>query len=271
MQAPPSGARPSRTATRDLEGRNGGDINQTKYTTIAHSRHVFYNPMGPERADNLLGLLDLSPGDRVLDVGCGRAELLVRAIERYGIAGTGIDTNADFLDRARVAAEGRVPEGALTLLNLAAASFAPGDGAFAAAICTGSTHAYGGYAETLRALSRLVRSRGRILVGEGFWKREPDPEYLAALGAAPDELMSHEGNIVVGEGVGLRLMHVATSSLEEWDHFEGLYARTVEEYASAHPEDPDSGAMGERIARWRDAYVRWGRDTLGFGLYLFRR
>ena len=29
--------------------------------------------------------------------------------------------------------------------------------------------------------------------------------------------------------------------------------------------------MRERIARWRKTYRRWGRDTLGFGLYLFGR
>jgi hypothetical protein len=29
--------------------------------------------------------------------------------------------------------------------------------------------------------------------------------------------------------------------------------------------------MLERIRRWRDAYLRWGRDTLGFGVYLFHR
>ena len=29
--------------------------------------------------------------------------------------------------------------------------------------------------------------------------------------------------------------------------------------------------MLERIRRWRDAYLRWGRDTLGFAVYLFSR
>ena len=29
--------------------------------------------------------------------------------------------------------------------------------------------------------------------------------------------------------------------------------------------------MLERIRKWRDAYMRWGRDTLGFANYLFYR
>ncbi|MCC6194158.1 MAG: class I SAM-dependent methyltransferase, partial [Burkholderiales bacterium] len=36
-------------------------------------------------------------------------------------------------------------------------------------------------------------------------------------------------------------------------------------------EDPDVPAMLERIRKWRDGYLRWGRDTLGFAVYLFYR
>jgi hypothetical protein len=39
----------------------------------------------------------------------------------------------------------------------------------------------------------------------------------------------------------------------------------------AHPDDPDRDAMLKRIRNWRDAYLRWGRSTLGFGLYLFQK
>ena len=122
-----------------------------------------------------------------------------------------------------------------------------------------------------KPVEKRVRPGGRILVGEGYWKREPHPDYLAVLGGIRDDLTDHTGNIAVGEREGLTLLHASESTLEEWDQFEGLYARTVEEYAAAYPEDADSAEMSTRITRWRDAYLRWGRDTLGFGLYLFLR
>ncbi len=37
--------------------------------------------------------------------------------------------------------------------------------------------------------------------------------------------------------------------------------------AGAH-DDPDAGAMAARIHGWHEAYLRWGRDTLGFGFYV---
>ena len=47
--------------------------------------------------------------------------------------------------------------------------------------------------------------------------------------------------------------------------------RSIERYAGEQPDDPDVPAMLKRIRRWRDAYLRWGRDTLGFAVYLFHR
>jgi ubiquinone/menaquinone biosynthesis C-methylase UbiE len=142
---------------------------------------------------------------------------------------------------------------------------------FDLAVCIGSTHALGGYPETLRALAGLVRPGGHVLVGQGYWKRDPDPEYLARLGTTPDEMTAHEGNVTAGVAAGLEPAGAWTSRVEDWDRYESLYAETVERFAAAQPEDPDTPAMLERIRGWRETYRRWGRDTLGFGLYLFRQ
>ncbi|HEX4205805.1 MAG TPA: hypothetical protein VHZ51_16720 [Ktedonobacteraceae bacterium] len=47
--------------------------------------------------------------------------------------------------------------------------------------------------------------------------------------------------------------------------------RNIEHYAREMPEDPAVPGLLERIRSWRDLYLRWGRDTLGFGLYLFQK
>lgn len=52
-------------------------------------------------------------------------------------------------------------------------------------------------------------------------------------------------------------------------HYEGLYCLSMESFVRDHPQDPDAAPFRERIRAWRDAYRRWGRDTLGFGYYLF--
>jgi hypothetical protein len=74
-----------------------------------------------------------------------------------------------------------------------------------------------------------------------------------------------------GEEAGLVPICTAVSTEDEWDRYEGLCARAVEDYAAGHPEDPEAEALWKRSRRHREAYEHWGRDTLGFGLYVFQK
>lgn len=242
-----------------------------KFTTIAHRDHVFCNPLGEQTVEHCLALLALTPEDRVLDVGCGKGEFLIRLVERTGARAVGVDTNPGFLREAAERAAGRIPEEKLSLHLTDIADFPVLADSFAATLCVGSTHAYGDYSSTLRALCRLTRPGGRILVGEGYWKRTPDPEYLRFLGAQPTDCTDHAGNVAAGIEQGLVPLYTAVSSDEDWDRYEDLYASTMDAYITTHPEDPDAAALGARMRGWRNGYLRWGRDTLGFGVYLFQK
>jgi hypothetical protein len=139
------------------------------------------------------------------------------------------------------------------------------------AISIGAAHALGGYDETLATLASWVRPGGRLLVGHGYWRREPPPEYLAALGASRSEHGAHADNVAIAERRGLEPHGAWESDHAAWDRYEDLYAATALAFAAAHPDDPDAAAIVARVSVWREAYRRWGRDTLGFGLYVFAR
>lgn len=66
-------------------------MNRLRFSTIAHRDQVFCSPLSSAKADQLVALLDLPKPARVLDVGCGKAELLLRIIARYGAVGVGVD------------------------------------------------------------------------------------------------------------------------------------------------------------------------------------
>ncbi len=244
-------------------------MDRMRYSTIAHQGHRILSPLAPATADAIVDALALAPGAPVLDVGCGKAEMLIRAIERHGATGTGVDPNAAFLADARAQAERRVPPGALELVGgrWEDAAFEPGR--FAAALCIGATHAFGHLTDALRELTSCVRPGGRIAAGDGYWKREPDPEYLAVLGSGADELTTHAANLATGVSLGLVPRGSFASTDAEWDAYEHPYAAAVERFAAEHPDDPDRDAMLARIGAWRAAYERWGRDTLGFGVYVY--
>lgn len=244
-------------------------MDRVRFTTIAHASHERLSPISAGRADRLLDALGADAASRAIDVGCGKGGFLVRLVERSGCAGVGIDTNPAFLAAARGLASQRVPDAAIEWIEGDATSYPAAPASFDAAICLGATHALGGFVPALQALQRWVKPGGRLLVGEGYWKREPEPEYLEFLGAKRDEFLVHDGNRMQGEALGMRSVAAEESSLEEWDAYENLYADAVERFAALHLDDPDTPAMLDRIRGWRTAYRTWGRETLGFGVYLF--
>ncbi|HTE06254.1 MAG TPA: methyltransferase [Planctomycetota bacterium] len=245
-----------------------------KFTTIAHGGMSVCNPLGDEVLDDALAILAqwLPPGRaRLLDIGCGKAELLLRLVERHDVAATGVDINAAFL--AEAAAKARSRGCALELHESRFADFlagrAPGSPPFDALLCLGASQAVGPARATPTRLAPLLAPGGLLLLGEGFWAREPDDRYLAALGAARDDLTDHAGNQELGAEAGLTCVHAVATSDEDFARYEERYAATVQAHLAAHPEDPDGPEMAARLAGWREAYEAWGRETLGFGLYLY--
>ncbi len=220
----------------------------------------------------MIKMLQLTPDQNVLDVGAGTCELLIRLIE-HQVRGTAIELCDGSIEVAKERANGRVAQDRITFINedagVAVECFEPGQ--FDVGICIGSTHALGGLEQTLRALKRIVKKDGFILIGEGYWKQRPHADYLEALGGAEEsELQSHYENVMTGENMGLITLWSYVASEEDWDEYEWLYSMSVENYCHEHPDDPDHDAMLTRIRSWRQTYLKWGRDTLGFGLYLFR-
>jgi hypothetical protein len=110
-----------------------------------------------------------------------------------------------------------------------------------------------------------------VLVAQPFWKRDPEPEYLAAVAVEASDFSTHEDNVAAGREQGLEPVASWVASAEEWDAYEGLQWRAAKRYAARRPNDPDAAAILDRARVAWEAHERWGRDTIGDGLYLFRR
>ncbi len=241
------------------------------FLVLPHSDHAFLTPLSGAKVDQVLSMLELPFGARVLDVGCGRGEMLVRLAVRWGVRGVGLDVDRDRIAEARARAAERAPQAGLQFVEGSAAEFADEPASWDAALCVGATGAFGGYRPALAALAGMVRPHGRILVGERFWRRPPHPDYLQVLGIGPADLLDHPRNVRAGEEAGLVPICTAVSTEEEWERHERLQMRAVEEHVMAHPGDPTAEALWKRSRRRFEAYEHWGRDSLGFGLYVFQR
>lgn len=246
-------------------------MNWEKFSAIAHREHDYCNPIAVAKIERILDLLPLKADACVLDLGCGRGELSLRMIERFRARVTAVDISSPMLDAARERAQRRGALDRLQLVKADIVNYQPEPGSFDVTAMLGGGGIAGGFAGVCVRLAQWTRAGGYVLVGDGFWAKAPTAEYLAHLDAAEGEFRDHRANVQSGIDAGLIALHATVAAADEWDEYEWKYSRAIERYALEQPADPDVPAMLDRIRRWRDGYLRWGRDTLGFGLYLFQR
>jgi len=219
--------------------------------------------------------LDLRPGQSVLDVGCGSGEVLIRLHERFPIQGVGIDVSEEQIAEARRRAEGRVDGTAIRFLQADARTLEIAPESVDLALCLGSTHAFGlgsgAYGSALQRLRHWGVPGGLVLVGDLYLKHPASPEYRAVIGDFPPDNRTHAANVGIGKDLGLVPLAAWTSNLDEWDQFEWGLQRSIERLAAEGEVTPEATAKLNRRRLWMDAYLQWGRETLGYGTYLFQR
>jgi SAM-dependent methyltransferase len=207
-----------------------------------------------------------------LDVACGKAEFLCLVVERYDVAATGIDLSPFTIEAARENVADRGLDGRIELLHMDGGKYEPEEPeSLDLAACIGGSWVFQGHKGTLEALVKMTRPGGLVLVGEPFWIKDPHPEYLKLTGSEYDLCGSHAGNVKTGLDLGLSLLYALVSNQDDWDRYEGLQWQAAQRYAAAHPDDPDVEALLGTSDKNRDAYLGWGRDCLGWALYLFRK
>lgn len=243
-----------------------------KYFDITHRYHLLCNPMSIAKLDELGRLMNLRPGDRVLDIASGKGEVLVRLAETYGIRGVGVDLSPFTIKDAESKRDERIPDSDVQFLLMNGVDYQPEEPqSFEVAMCLGASWIWNGHRGTLRALQGFARPGGLIVTGEPYWVTQPSRAYLEASGGAEEAWSTHHGNVEIGEEEGLIFLYSLVSNQDDWDRYEGLQWYATAEYARSNPHDPDLPALLERLNRSRDTYLKWGRETLGWAIYLFRK
>jgi len=110
-----------------------------------------------------------------------------------------------------------------------------------------------------------------LLWGESHWRRDPSDMMRLLLGPTAAVYGSHAEYVRAGEAAGLLPLYAVAASEHEWDEYTWRYTTAIETHLRDHPDDPDAAELHNRAQGWRALYLHEGRDTMGFGLYLFRK
>jgi SAM-dependent methyltransferase len=245
-------------------------MSRLRYHEIVEADHRILNPFTEEKLVLLGQVCRLQTGQRMLDLACGKAELLATWAHRYGIGGVGVDLSEVFLAAARARVEQLGVDDRVKLVQADAGRYQP-DEAFDLAGCIGATWIGGGLAGTLRLLGGAVKPDGLILVGEPYWTEPPPAEAYRAIESAPDEFTSLAGTLDRFEAAGLDLVEMVLANTDSWDRYEAMHWAAADRWIRANPSDPEAALVREQTRRYRRAYLTYGRRYLGWGVFVLRQ
>jgi SAM-dependent methyltransferase len=234
---------------------------------VVESLHDIQNPTSAEKIRLLGRRLGLGPSSRVLDIASGKGAPASLLAEEYGCRITCVERSPEFAAVARERATDLIE-----VIEADAGTFEYEPGTYDVALCLGATFVYGGLVQTLRALAPAVRPRGFVAVGEPYWRSWPLPSEFERDedGEEDEDFVPLRETVARAESAGVEVVSLIDSSLDDWDQYETLHWLALDKWLAANPDDPQADEFRAQGRRYRDRYLRWERDLLGWAIFVCR-
>jgi SAM-dependent methyltransferase len=228
--------------------------------------HEIQNPTSPEKIRLLGEYVRLTPESRVLDVACGKggpARILAAA---YGCRISAVELRPSFAEQARDQAALGGLESLIEVETADASTLTAARERFDAALCLGAAFVWGTIADAAAALRPFVPSGGFVAIGEPFWRQWPLPD-----GIEDEGLVGLDETRTRFAGAGFHVNGLIAASEDDWDHYESLHWRAIEEWLAEHPEHPGAEQLRPAHDRFRSDYFRFKRALLGWAIFVGRK
>ncbi|MGI5272233.1 SAM-dependent methyltransferase [Nonomuraea sp. CA-218870] len=242
-----------------------------RFHEIAEARHRILNPITDAKLDLLGEICRIERGMRQLDLACGKGEMLSRWSARYGHEGVGVDISKEFLEAAKERADELGVADRVQFVEADAGAYETEADTYDIVSCIGATWIGDGLAGTLDLMRRPLRPDGIALVGECFWTAPPPSEAVRALSPKEDTFTSLAGTGERFEEAGYELLEMVLASPDSWDRYAASQWWTVSDWLRANPADPDANAMREFLSTARRSHLEYGRQYLGWGVFVLRQ
>ena len=233
---------------------------------IVERDHELQNPTSADKIRLVGEYMRLDDRMRVLDVACGKggpARILAAA---FGCRLHGIELNAVFADQARELAAAAGLDALIEVETADAAEVQLQPESYDAALCIGAAFVWGTIADAAAALRPVVPDGAYVAIGEPFWRVWPLPD-----GVDPLEFVALPETVDRFTDAGFALTGIVAASEDDWDRYESLHWRAVEEWLAEDPPPPEADATRSLHERRRSDQIRWRRTLLGWAIFVGRK
>lgn len=248
------------------------NIDLPRIFTVRESGHRIHNPLSEAKLATLGEALRLSPGTRVLDLASGSGEMLCTWARDLGVTGTGVDISTLFTAQARARAVELGVADRVAFVHGDAAGYVADEPVDLAA-CVGATWIGGGVAGTVELLTRSLRPRGLLLIGEPYWRRTPPDEETAkechATGIA--DFLELPGLIGRFQDLGCDVVEMVLADQDSWDRYAAAQWLSMRRWLDRNPDDELAAQVREELTTEPARYARATREYLGWGVFALMR
>jgi SAM-dependent methyltransferase len=227
--------------------------------------HVIQDPTSPEKIRLLGEYVRLTSDSQVLDMGCGKAGPAVVLAEAFGCRILGVELREGFAAEARARVKERSLEALIDVRTADAARFQLEPDSYDVAMAIGTCFIWGTIEHAARALVPAVRRGGYLALGEPYWRSQPPQEIDR------EPFASLPGTVARLESAGVGLTGIIAAGQDDWDRYESLHWRAVEEWLAANPAHPDAAAIRDRHRASLAAYLEHQRSLLGWAILVARK
>ncbi len=240
-----------------------------RFHEIAEANHRILNPFSTEKLDLLGTMLNFDKSARVLDLACGKGEMLARWAQAYGIRGVGVDISEVFIQAAQTRAYMMDVGDKLNFVVSDAAEYPEPHHEFDVVACIGATWIGGGLAGTLDLMRKALKPGGGLLiVGEVYWHQTPSSEVAALLDIEPDTFATLGGTLDRFKAQEMELVEMILADHNDFDRYESSQWMSVHQYLKDNRTDPEAHALRQWIDKNRTTYLHHGRQVMGWGVFV---
>jgi SAM-dependent methyltransferase len=225
---------------------------------VAERHHDIQNPIGADKVRLLGERIGLAPGQRVLDIACGRGGPAIVMASAFGCEIVGVEKSSEFAAAARERVGAAGLEGLIRIHEHDAGDFAIDPEAWDAALCLGASWIWGGLEGTVAALVPGVRRGGHVAVGEVYRRRQPvRPD---------DEFASLAETVRRFERVGPPVTVLIAASEQDWDAYESLHWASLEGWLAENAGHAEAAEIRAQHERWKWRYLEQEREAQGWAI-----
>jgi len=242
-----------------------------RFHEIAERNHRILNPFSQEKLMLLGEICRLKPGMNLLDLACGKGELLCQWASKYNTKGVGVDLSSVFLQAARERAHELNVEAQVTFVQDDAVHYPQEHHEYDVVSCLGATWIGNGLLGTLELMQQALKDhKGLLVVGEPFWYEEPPEHTYPLFDADKNTFTTLDGLLDRLSSAGVELVEMVLANYDDWDRYEAAQWMSVHRWLRDHPDDPDAAELKRWIATTRRVYMGYGRRFMGWGVFVLK-